>query len=61
MQSWVAWVQRPSSLIKVEGKEQALSRDSTLVWVKNVFIEANINNQYKRLSERNTEQKSHRK
>ncbi len=38
MPSWMAWVQRPSGLIKVEGSTSAL-RDPTLI-----KVEANIDN-----------------
>jgi hypothetical protein len=50
MPSWMAWVQRPSGLIKVEGSASAF-RGSYLGLGRECFIEANINKQPKLLSD----------
>ncbi len=48
--SWMAWVQRPNGLIKVDGNSSAFKR-GYLDYCRECFIEANINNWSKSLKE----------
>jgi len=53
MLSWMAWVQRPSGLIQVEGSASTY-RGSNLGYRRECFIESNINNQSRLLSGKTT-------
>jgi hypothetical protein len=44
----MAWVQRPNGLIEVEGSTSTFTR-GFLDWVRECFIETNIDNQSKSL------------
>jgi hypothetical protein len=48
MPSWMAWVERPSSLTKVEGSASAFKR-GYLDLGRECFMDANIDNQTKSL------------
>ncbi len=50
MPSWMAWMQRPSGLIKVEGCESAF-RGSYLGEGRECFTEVNVDNRSKSLSD----------